>query len=82
MNMTGNIGAAILPLVVVPVAESAGWDMVLWLLAGLYAGAVACWIGLNVNTRLDIPNEPKPVILTEPASEQIQVSPTQVQARD
>jgi len=48
MNMAGNIGAAILPSVVVPIQEEYGWDSVLLLIAGLYAAAALCWILVRI----------------------------------
>ncbi|MEQ8638445.1 MFS transporter [Gimesia maris] len=49
MNMTGNLGAALLP-VIVGVMFDAGWyEMVLILMAGIYVSAALCWMLLNPN---------------------------------
>lgn len=57
MNMAGNIGAALFPIVVpflLNVPERlglsfSGWDLVLFVFAGTYLAAAACWILLNPN---------------------------------
>jgi MFS family permease len=48
MNLAGNVGAALFP-VVVPrlVAGTGSWDLVLFLFAGIFAAAAACWLFLN-----------------------------------
>ena len=47
--MTGNLGAALLP-VIVGVMFDAGWyEMVLILMAGIYVSAALCWMLLNPN---------------------------------
>lgn len=49
MNMTGNLGAALLP-VIVGVMFDAGWyETVLILMAGIYVSAAVCWMLLNPN---------------------------------
>lgn len=48
MNMSGNIGAAILPSVVVPIKDEYGWDSALLLLAGLYVAAALCWLVMRL----------------------------------
>jgi len=48
MNMAGNIGAFSFPLVAGELAESAGWQSVLLLVAGLNFAALLCWMFLNV----------------------------------
>jgi nitrate/nitrite transporter NarK len=49
MNMWGNIGAAVFPLVVPLVLAAAGgeWISVIYLFGGLYLGAALCWLCLN-----------------------------------
>ncbi len=50
MNMTGNFGAGVFP-VVVPVLLGAGndWDRVMVAFAGIYVVAAVCWIPFNAN---------------------------------
>ncbi|MBI3866855.1 MAG: MFS transporter [Planctomycetia bacterium] len=48
MNMVGNIGAFVFPLVAGELAESVGWRSVLLLVAGLNFAALLSWIFLNV----------------------------------
>jgi MFS family permease len=43
MNMAGNLGATLCPLVVGHLIEENQWAMVLFFLAGLYGAAGACW---------------------------------------
>lgn len=48
MNMSGNIGAAIFPIVVPYLLKlPAGWDLVLFLFGGVYAAGAVCWIALG-----------------------------------
>lgn len=48
MNMSGSLGAFVLPMVVPPiVAWSGGWHLVLPLFACLYVAAGLCWLVLN-----------------------------------
>lgn len=47
MNMSGNIGAAILPSLVISVQKENGWDSALLLLAGFYAIAALAWMGVR-----------------------------------
>jgi MFS family permease len=50
MNMCGNIGAAVFPLVVPTlVGMPAGWDLVLFVFAGVYVAAGACWMLVDPN---------------------------------
>jgi ACS family glucarate transporter-like MFS transporter len=45
MNMAGNVGAALFPLLVPPLVEGTGsWDAVLFLFAGMYLAAGLCWM--------------------------------------
>ncbi|MFO0967283.1 MAG: MFS transporter [Gemmataceae bacterium] len=44
MNMSGNIGAALLPTAVIAVKDVHGWNSVLLLLAGLYVVSAVCWL--------------------------------------
>jgi MFS family permease len=48
MNMSGNVGAAISPLVFERVQTSSGdWDAVLFVFAGIYVAAALCWLALK-----------------------------------
>jgi MFS family permease len=48
MNMSGNVGAAIFPLLVPPLlAWTGNWDAVLFLFAGIYVAAALCWLPFN-----------------------------------
>jgi nitrate/nitrite transporter NarK len=48
MNMAGNIGAVIFPIVVPRLVVWTGsWDPVLFLVAGLYVASALCWAFLN-----------------------------------
>jgi ACS family glucarate transporter-like MFS transporter len=48
MNMAGNVGAILFPLVVPWLKERTGsWDAVLYTFAGVYAAAALCWVMLN-----------------------------------
>ena len=50
MNMCGNFGAAVCPLVVAWMAEWLGqWDLVLLLFVGIYVAAAVCWSLLDPN---------------------------------
>jgi len=50
MNMAGNVGAAVFPLLVPPLVNATGsWDLVLFLFAGIYLAAGLCWIPFNPN---------------------------------
>lgn len=45
MNMSGNLAAACIPLVIPWVRDAAGtWDSILMLLAGIYVCAAICWL--------------------------------------
>lgn len=44
MNMCGNVGAAIFPLVVPPVKAVGGWNAVLFMFAGIYIASSLCWL--------------------------------------
>lgn len=48
MNMAGNVGAAVCPLLVVWFVRATGeWDYVLFFFAGIYLAAAICWGLLN-----------------------------------
>jgi sugar phosphate permease len=47
MNMMGNIGAIVFPLIVPDIVEAGGWDNVLFLFGGIYVAAAACWCFLD-----------------------------------
>jgi MFS family permease len=50
MNMAGNFGAAVFPLLVPPLVKGTGsWDAVLFLAAGTYLAAAFCWLLFNPN---------------------------------
>jgi MFS family permease len=48
MNMSGNIGAAIFPLAVVPIRDEFGWDSTLILSGALYLAAGLCWMWMRM----------------------------------
>jgi fucose permease len=47
MNMAGNVGGIVFPPLAAALADAAGWDSVLYLVAGVYLAAGACWMLLN-----------------------------------
>jgi ACS family glucarate transporter-like MFS transporter len=47
MNMAGNVGALVFPLVVPPLVRGVGWDAVLYGFAGIYVAGALCWLGVN-----------------------------------
>jgi len=49
MNMSGNLGAVVFPLLVPPLVSLAGWDSVLLLVTGLYVVAALFWLPFNAN---------------------------------
>jgi nitrate/nitrite transporter NarK len=50
MNMAGNVGAVVFPLVVPWLVRLTGnWDLVLFVFAGVYLAAAACWLPINPN---------------------------------
>lgn len=49
MNMAGNLGAALLPVIVGALFEAKIYDPVLILMTGIYIAAALCWIFLNPN---------------------------------
>jgi MFS family permease len=51
MNMCGNIGAAICPVVVAVIVKSHGWNAVLPFFAGLYFATAGCWLLLDPRPR-------------------------------
>jgi MFS family permease len=51
MNMCGNIGAAVCPIVVGYIATTSGWDRILVFFSGLYFGVSACWAFLDPTPR-------------------------------
>jgi sugar phosphate permease len=54
MNMCGNVGASVLPLVVPRlVALTGGWDLVLFMFAALYVAAGLCWMLVRPNDIFD-----------------------------
>lgn len=61
MNMAGNLGAAICPVVVAWVADTTGnWNLVLMLFVAIYIGAALCWGLLNPEGTIDDPTAPVP----------------------
>jgi sugar phosphate permease len=67
MNMSGNIGAALFPIMVPRLLAGSGndWDVVIVVFAGLYVLSAVCWVGFDAN---------KP-LFKEPASIQPEVPP-------
>jgi ACS family glucarate transporter-like MFS transporter len=50
MNMSGNLGAMVFPLLVPWLVRLAGnWGLVLFVFAGVYLAAGACWLPINPN---------------------------------
>lgn len=49
MNMMGNLGAALLPVVVGAMFDAGRYESVLILMAGIYVSAALCWMLLNPN---------------------------------
>src|SRR6185437_12677918 len=48
MNMCGNFGAALFPIVAAALRTATGdWHLVLGLLAGIYLAAAACWMMID-----------------------------------
>lgn len=47
MNMCGNVGAALCPMVVGLLVNALGWGPILYFFAALYFAAAVCWLGLN-----------------------------------
>jgi len=43
MNMSGNLGATLLPLAVAELVAWTSWNHALLFVAALYAGAAICW---------------------------------------
>lgn len=51
MNMSGNVGAALCPIVVGYLVKYAGWDSVLYFFGGLYLAVATCWMFLDPTPR-------------------------------
>ena len=49
MNMSGNIGAALFPVVVARFQNAFGWESVLLLFVGMFIAAAICWALLRPN---------------------------------
>lgn len=49
MNMAGNLGAALLPVIVGALFEAKVYDPVLILITGIYIAAALCWVFLDPN---------------------------------
>jgi ACS family glucarate transporter-like MFS transporter len=48
MNMSGNLGAMVFPVVVPPLLAVAGnWNLVVFVFGGIYLVAALCWLRLN-----------------------------------
>jgi ACS family glucarate transporter-like MFS transporter len=47
MNMSGNLGAMVFPVVVPPLLDMGGWDLVLLVFGGIYLAAAFFWLQLN-----------------------------------
>lgn len=53
MNMCGNIGSTVFPLLVpLVLALTGSWDAVLFLFAAIYAAATLCWLPFNADRGL------------------------------
>jgi MFS transporter, ACS family, D-galactonate transporter len=57
MNMSGNLGAVVCPLVVGGLMEQQNWPGVLLFLAGFYFAACVCWSFLNVRRDIGEKND-------------------------
>lgn len=53
MNMSGNLGAMIMPWLVPELVERTGWNMALGLFAGLFAVAALCWLPIRPQGAID-----------------------------
>jgi ACS family glucarate transporter-like MFS transporter len=63
MNAAGNIGGAAFPLVVGEIIHHTGdWTIVVWLCAGLYFTAAACWMFIDPDATPSLTQEIDPVI--------------------
>jgi MFS transporter, ACS family, D-galactonate transporter len=49
MNMSGNLGAALFPLVVTKFRAATSWESVLLLFGGMFLASAFCWLMLNPN---------------------------------
>lgn len=49
MNMSGNLGAALFPLVVTEFRAATSWESVLLLFGGMFLASAFCWLMLNPN---------------------------------
>jgi MFS family permease len=60
MNMAGNVGASLFPVVVPFLLRWSGndWDVILFVFAGLYVGSAVCWLGFDANKPLFAEHEP------------------------
>ena len=48
MNMSGNVGAAIMPMVIGYVLDATGnWNYMLWMVVACYIAATVCWLLIN-----------------------------------
>lgn len=52
MNMCGNVGAAVCPVVVAELVRGYGWSSVLPFFAGLYFATAGCWVMLDPRPRV------------------------------
>ena len=63
MNMAGNLGAALTPIVVERLAAGWGWNLVLLFLSAVYVAAGLCWIFLKVQGSIFKDVESAPALL-------------------
>jgi len=55
MNTFGNLGGALLPIVMGAVLEATGsWDLSLYSVAALYGVAALCWLGIDPESPIDV----------------------------
>ena len=52
MNMSGNIGAAICPVVIAALVPYIGWSGVLPVFGAIYLGVALCWVFLDPSSRV------------------------------
>jgi MFS family permease len=56
MNMAGNIGAMLFPLVVPVLLRWMSWDGVLYVFAGIYLAGALCWTAIDANRTIYSPS--------------------------
>lgn len=62
MNMMGNLGGAVSPIVVTWLSGHFGWPFTFDVSAGGYFLAALCWLLIDPVTPLDVPADPRPTL--------------------